>query len=61
MRIVPHVDVFLMCSWGEVTSMSSYSTVLIDLLFNNSFDHAVKSQWLIRMNNKFVKKLKLSF
>ena len=25
----PRVDVFLMCLWGEVSSASSYSTILI--------------------------------
>ena len=28
-KIVPHVDIFLMCLWGKVSSTSSYSTVLI--------------------------------
>ena len=28
-RIVPHVDVFLMCFLGEVSSVSSYSAILI--------------------------------
>ena len=28
-RILPHVNVFLMCLWGEVSSISSYSAVLI--------------------------------
>ena len=32
MRITPHVDVFLTCLWGEVSSMSSYSAILISLL-----------------------------
>ena len=31
-RIVPRVDVFLMCLWGEVNSMLSYSTILIPSL-----------------------------
>ena len=28
-RIVPHANVFLMCSWGKVNSTSSYSAILI--------------------------------
>ena len=31
-RIVLHVDVFLMCLWGEVSFTSSYSAILIDLI-----------------------------
>ena len=30
-RIVPHVDVFLICSWEEVNATPSYSTILINL------------------------------
>lgn len=30
-RNVPHVDVFFMCLWGEVSSMSSYPITLITL------------------------------
>ena len=32
-RITLHVDVFLMCSYGEVSSASSYFTILISSLF----------------------------
>ena len=32
-RIVPHVDVFLMYLWEEMSSMSFYSTILIALLW----------------------------
>lgn len=31
---VEHVDVFVMCSWGEVSSTSSYCTILISSYFH---------------------------
>ena len=30
-RILPHVDVFLVCLWGKVSSTSSYFTLLIEV------------------------------
>ena len=33
-RIVPFVDVFLMHLWGEVNSMSSYTSTILTLEMN---------------------------
>ena len=55
-RTVPHVDVFLMYLWEEVSSTSLYSTILI------SFSHIFKTQvWLMSCNFRRAKKDSLSF
>ena len=35
--IVPHVGIFLMCAWGEVSFMSSNSAILIQCLYDFFF------------------------
>ena len=35
MRIVPHVDVFLLCLWEGVSFTSYYSAILITHVYNN--------------------------
>ena len=48
-RIAPRVDVFMMCLWGRMNSMSSYS----DILISSPHNYCGLSRILLREEENF--------